>query len=96
MVQLFNMETVKMSKKGQIVVPKSIREALGLSPEDRFVAYGKDDYVVFKKIDFPEFRREFKDIVRATAKISNEKDITEADIEKEITAYRKKIDEGRL
>lgn len=84
------METVKMSKKGQIVVPKSIREALGLSPEDRFVAYGKDDYVVFKKIDFPELRREFRNLVRATTKIANGGGITEGDIEKEITAYRKK------
>ncbi len=89
-VQLFNMETVKMSKKGQIVVPKSIREALGLSPEDRFVAYGKDDYVVFKKIDFPELRREFRNLVRATTKIAKERGIREGDIEKEITAYRKK------
>lgn len=84
------METVKMSKKGQIVVPKSIREALGFSAEDKFIAYGKDDYVVFKKIDFPDLRREFKDLVRATTRIAEKEGITEADIDKEIAAYRKK------
>lgn len=84
------METIKMSKKGQIVVPKSIREALGLSPEDKFIAYGKDEYVVFKKIDFPELAREFEDLVRTTAKITKARGIKEADIEKEIAAYRKK------
>ncbi len=79
-----------MSKKGQIVVPKSIREALGLSPEDKFIAYGKEDYVVFKKIDFPELRKEFKDLVMTTTRIAKDKGITEADIDKEIEAYRNK------
>lgn len=84
------METVKMSKKGQVVVPKSIRETLGLSPEDKFIAYGKDDYVIFKKIDFSELRKEFKDLVLTTTRIAKDKGTTEADIDKEIEAYRKK------
>ena len=83
------METIKMSKKGQIVVPKSIRETLGLSPEDKFIAYGKDEYVVFKKIDFPELAREFEDLVRTTTKIAKARGIKEADIKKELAAYRK-------
>ena len=45
------MELIKMSKKGQLVVPLSLRKILGFEPEDKFIAYGTDDYVVFKKVE---------------------------------------------
>jgi len=44
------MELIKMSSKGQLVVPKDLRKILGLNAEDMFIAYGKDDYVIFKKV----------------------------------------------
>lgn len=43
---------VKMSDKGQLVVPSEIREKEGLSGSDRFIALPVKDGVVFKKIEF--------------------------------------------
>lgn len=45
-------EIVKMSPKGQLVVPKAIREQVGFEPSDRFIAMPVEDGVIFKKIDF--------------------------------------------
>lgn len=45
-------EIVKMSPKGQLVVPKKIREQAGFNPSDRFIAMPVEDGVVFKKLDF--------------------------------------------
>jgi AbrB family looped-hinge helix DNA binding protein len=42
---------VKMSPKGQLVVPKAIREQIGFEPSDRFIAMPVEDGVIFKKID---------------------------------------------
>jgi AbrB family looped-hinge helix DNA binding protein len=44
-------EVVKMSPKGQLVVPKAIREQIGFEPSDRFIAMAVEDGVIFKKID---------------------------------------------
>lgn len=40
-----------MSPKGQLVVPKAIREQAGFEPSDRFIAMPVEDGVIFKKID---------------------------------------------
>jgi len=44
-------EIVKMSPKGQLVVPKAIRDRAGFEPSDRFIAIPVEDGVIFKKID---------------------------------------------
>jgi len=44
-------DIVKMSPKGQLVVPKAIREQIGFEPSDRFIAMAVEDGVIFKKID---------------------------------------------
>lgn len=40
-----------MSRKGQLVVPKEIREEGGFEESDRFIAMPVEDGVVFKKLD---------------------------------------------
>lgn len=42
---------VKMSKKGQLVVPSEIRKKEGLKSSDRFIALPVKDGVVFKKVE---------------------------------------------
>ncbi len=84
------MELVKMSKKGQLVVPAELRALLGLSPEDRFIAHGEKDYVIFKKIELPSLEEEFEKIIKITSKVAKEAGMTEDVIMKEIKAYRKK------
>ncbi|MBN2421099.1 AbrB/MazE/SpoVT family DNA-binding domain-containing protein [Candidatus Woesearchaeota archaeon] len=44
-------ELVKMSPKGQLVVPQDIREKLKFAPGDMFVAVQIEDGIVFKKIE---------------------------------------------
>ncbi len=78
-----------MSKKGQLVVPSGIRNALDLNPEDTFVAYGTGNYVVFKKVDIEELRKEFRDLVELTSKIARERGITDEVVIDEIAEYRK-------
>lgn len=40
-----------MSPKGQLVVPKAIREQAGFKPSDRFIVMPVEDGVIFKKVD---------------------------------------------
>jgi AbrB family looped-hinge helix DNA binding protein len=83
------MEVVKMSKKGQLVVPAELRNMLGLNPEDKFIAYGDEDYIIFKKVELPSLKKEFEEIVKITSKIAQEAGITEDVVMGEIRAYRR-------
>ena len=40
-----NLATTKMSSKGQVVIPESIREDLGLKAGEQFVVVGRGDVV---------------------------------------------------
>lgn len=55
-------EIIKMSDKGQLVVPQSIREMQKLNPGERFIALPIGDGVFFKKIELVEFENLAKEI----------------------------------
>ncbi len=50
-------ELVKMSPKGQLVVPQDIRKKEGFKPGNRFVAIKVSEGVLFKKIELPDIKR---------------------------------------
>ena len=52
-------ELVKMSEKGQLVVPQKIREKEGFRASDRFVAIEVKDGILFKKVEIPHVKIEF-------------------------------------
>jgi AbrB family looped-hinge helix DNA binding protein len=57
-------ELVKMSQKGQLVVPQGIRESLKLAPGERFIAFAIQDGVLFKKVEIPELKKEFSALAK--------------------------------
>lgn len=46
--------TTRMSSKGQIVIPESIRKQLNLKAGAEFVVVGEDDVVILKAITMPD------------------------------------------
>ena len=48
-----NLATTKMSSKGQVVIPESIRKRLGLKAGAQFVVVGDKDVVILKAISPP-------------------------------------------
>jgi bifunctional DNA-binding transcriptional regulator/antitoxin component of YhaV-PrlF toxin-antitoxin module len=57
-------ELVKMSDKGQLVVPRRIREKEGFKGSDRFVAIEVKGGVLFKRVEIPEVKLEFESLSR--------------------------------
>jgi bifunctional DNA-binding transcriptional regulator/antitoxin component of YhaV-PrlF toxin-antitoxin module len=77
-------ETAKMSDRGQIIIPKDIREAIGANTDTLFaVSTINKDTVVMKKLDTSAVVEEFRRLRASTKKVSPEK------IEAEINAVRK-------
>ncbi|UXD21284.1 AbrB family transcriptional regulator [Ignicoccus pacificus DSM 13166] len=55
--------TVKVGKKGYIILPKSVREALNISEGDKLVVEIRDGIVLkpIKKVDVKELRRRYEE-----------------------------------
>lgn len=47
------LSTTKLSSRGQVVIPESVREQLGLKPGDQFIVVGQGDVVMLKVITPP-------------------------------------------
>ena len=77
----------RMSSKGQIVVPKSLRDALGLDVGELFAMFGEEDTIILKKIDLPS-DKDFNEILEWGEKYAKKKKITRKALEKAISEVR--------
>ncbi len=68
------MELVKMSQKGQLVVPKEIRDIEDFKPSDRFVPFHVKGGILFKRMKIPNVKAEFASLAKEIEKqFKNEK-----------------------
>jgi AbrB family looped-hinge helix DNA binding protein len=84
-----NVSTTKMSSKGQVVVPESIRKQLGLKTGDQFVVVGQGDVVIFKMIAKPSIKQ-FDAVINKARKQARAVGLKRSDIEKTVCRVRAK------
>jgi len=83
-------KTTKISPKGQVVIPGAIRRELGIRSGDQFFVFGKDNTVIFKKIERMVIERTFDEIVKPIRKSVKELGISRDDVDTMIHEVRKK------
>lgn len=61
------MEVVKVSSKGQIVIPKNFREKLGIKEGEYLLIFSRGDVIVMKKlnIDVEEILKEGEEAAKS-------------------------------
>ena len=79
--------TTKMSSKGQIVIPKSIRERFNLAEGMQFIVTGKDDVVILQMIAEPSFD-EFELLIQEARTQARKVGLTETDIDDAVKEAR--------
>ena len=80
--------TTKLSSKGQVVIPESIRKSLHLKEGDQFVVVGQGDSVIFKSITPPTLSQ--LDGLMATArKQAREAGLRPSDVKAAIARVRR-------
>lgn len=84
------LELVKMSPKGQLVVPKEIRESEKFKPSDRFVPFHVKGGVLFKRINLPNMEKEFESLAIEIQKQFKEEKVAKEDVDEAIRWARKK------
>lgn len=82
-------ESATVSSKGQIVIPREMRDEMGLSKNDKLILVSDKDTILVKRVR----EREVKDrIIRLLDKFSDkfkEHGISKEEIKREIKALRK-------
>ena len=77
-------ETAKMSERGQIIIPKEVREFINAGQDTIFTVMPLDtDTIIMKKLDKEKLIREFRDIRKRSGRLSVQ------EIGKEIANARK-------
>lgn len=77
-------DIITMSSKGQIVVPKGLRERLRIDSGSNFAIFGNEDTIVLKKIEIPSAKEVFQNLNRWGTKLAKEKGWKEEDLMKKI------------
>ncbi len=79
--------TTKMSSRGQVVIPESVRSEMGLKPGSKFVVLWHDDVVMLKVISPPSLE-EFTNLQKRLRQQARKKGLKRKDIGKAITKVR--------
>ncbi len=77
----------RLSSKGQIVLPKNLRDALNLKSGEIFAMYGEDDTIVLRRIDLPS-EEEFEKLLKWGEKYAKKYKISKKDVIKAIEDSR--------
>ncbi len=83
-------EFVKMSPKGQLVVPQDIRETEDFEPGDRFIAMPVKEGVLFKKVEMPNVKAEFEKLSKDIQEQFKKQKVTSRDVSEAVRWARKK------
>ena len=71
--------TTRMSSKGQVVIPESIRKQLDLKEGVQFLVLGEEDVVILKVVTPPD-RNEFDSLLKKARKQAKEAGLKQKDI----------------
>jgi len=85
-----DIELVKMSDKGQLVVPQDIRESQSLTPGERFVAFPVQDGVLFKKVEIPKVKLDFESLAKEIEAQFKKNNVKQKDLAEAVKWARKK------
>lgn len=84
-----NVSTTKMSSKGQVVIPESIRKQLNLKVGAQFIVVAEKDVVILKNISPPPLD-EFSDLIAEARKKGKQAGIKKRDISDAISKVRER------
>jgi AbrB family looped-hinge helix DNA binding protein len=82
--------TTRMSSKGQVVIPETIRKRLNLKEGAQFVVVGEGDVVILKAISAPDMES-FEVLIKQARQKAKEAGLKRADIAKAVSKARSRL-----
>ena len=81
-------ELTRISEKGQVVIPSSLRKEMGIKKSDQFMVFGEGGTVILKKIEIPTIKKTFDEIANPLKEAAKQAGLTKADLKKAIKDVR--------
>ncbi len=81
------MATTRMSSRGQVVIPESVRDRLNLKSGDQFVVLGEKDFVILKTIQPPSMSQ-FDNLIREARRQARSAGMKQGDIARAVDRAR--------
>ena len=79
---------IRVSSKGQIVIPSSWRKKMGVDEGTELLAIGEGDTLLLKKIEKTSLKKEFEETSKRVRDKAKKLGITKKDVEKAIKEAR--------
>ena len=79
--------TTRMSSKGQVVIPESIRKRLDLKEGAQFLVVGDEDVVILKRVTPPDMN-EFDALIKQARRQAKEAGLRPADVRSAVAKAR--------
>ncbi len=81
-------ELTRISEKGQVVIPASLRQEIGIRTADKFLIFGEGNTIILKKISSEGFKRSLAELTAPLQKMIQEDAFTKEDLQKAIKHAR--------
>ncbi len=81
-------ELTRISEKGQVVIPSSLRKEMGIKKSDQFMVFGEAGTVILKKIETLAIKKTFDEIAKPLQQAAKQAGLTRADVKKAIKDVR--------
>jgi len=69
----------RISEKGQVVIPSSLRKEMGIKKSDQFMIFGEEGTVILKKIEKTAIKKTFDKIAKPLQQAAKQAGLTRAE-----------------
>jgi AbrB family looped-hinge helix DNA binding protein len=85
------LDLTKLSQKGQVVIPNTVRKQLGLKEGMRFLVVGLGDTIVLRRLELSQEKIRLKGLLQESRRKAEKVGFTEKEIERLIRETRKVV-----
>jgi AbrB family looped-hinge helix DNA binding protein len=85
------LDLTKLSQKGQVVIPNTVRKQLGLKEGMRFLVVGLGDTIVLRRLELSQEKIRLKGLLQESRRKAAKGGFTEKEIERLIRETRKVV-----
>ncbi len=84
-----DVELTRVSEKGQIVIPSSLRSHMKIKKADQFLVFGEGNTIILKRIEKPAVKKTFDEIAKPLRNAAKKKGFARSDLDRLIDDVKK-------